>query len=83
MLTARLPRSAAFAGVLASALVAPAAYAQRSDTGDRRHWTLTGTLELLQVEPESWGSGPALAIRHDFGPTWGLELRTALPAFGC
>jgi hypothetical protein len=84
MPTSRLLRSAAFAGLLASAFVPPTANAQRSDSLDLRHppWTLTGSLDMLLVGPESWGSGPALGIRHDFGPTWGVELRTALPAFG-
>jgi hypothetical protein len=84
MPTTRLLRSTAFAGLLASVLVAPTANAQRSDSVDLRHpsWTLTGSLDMLHVGPESWGSGPALGIRRDFGPTWGVELRTALPAFG-
>lgn len=84
MPTTRLLRSAALAGLLASILVAPTANAQRSGPADLRQpsWTLTGSLEMLRVEPESWGSGPALGIRRDFGPTWGVELRTALPAFG-
>lgn len=75
--------AAAFAGLLAGALVAPAAHAQLSDSVSRRQpsWTLTGSLETMHVNPE-WGSGPALAIRRDFGPRWGVELRTALPAFG-
>jgi hypothetical protein len=80
----RLLRSAAFAGLLASVLVAPTADAQRADPVDLRQppWTLTGSLERLRVGPELWGSGPAFGIRRDFGPTWGVELRTALPAFG-
>jgi hypothetical protein len=84
MSTTRLLRSAAFAGLLAGVLVAPTANAQRSDAVELRQppWTLTGSLEMLHVGPESWGSGPALGIRRDFGPTWGVELRTALPAFG-
>jgi hypothetical protein len=84
MPTTRLLRSAAFAGLLAGLLVAPTANAQRSGPVDLRQppWTLTGSLEMLRVGPESWGSGPAFGIRRDFGPTWGVELRTALPAFG-
>jgi hypothetical protein len=75
--------SAAFAGLLASPLAASAATAQLSDSVNRRQpsWTLTGSLETLHVNPE-WGSGPALAIRRDLGSRWGVELRTALPAFG-
>jgi hypothetical protein len=80
----RLLRSAAFAALLASSLVASTAHAQRSNPPDQRQppWTLTGSLELLRVGPESWGAGPAIGIRRDFGPAWGMELRTALPAFG-
>jgi hypothetical protein len=81
--TTRLLGSAAFAGLLASVLVAPSANAQRSGPVDLRQapWTLTASMEWMSVGPDWWGSGPALAIRRDFGPTWGLELRTALPAF--
>jgi hypothetical protein len=84
MPTTRLLHSAALAGLLAGVLVAPTANAQGSGPVDLRQpaWTLTGSLEMLRVGPESWGSGPTLGIRRDFGPTWGVELRTALPAFG-
>jgi hypothetical protein len=84
MPTSCLLRCAAFAGLLASVSIAPTADAQRSDPVDLRRpsWTLTGSLEMLRVGPVSWGSGPAIGIRRDFGPTWGVELRTALPAFG-
>ena len=80
----RLLRSAALVGLIASVLVARNADAQRSDPVLPRQppWTLTGSLEMLHVGPESWGSGPAFGIRRDFGAMWGVELRTALPAFG-
>ena len=84
MPTTRLLRSAAFVGLLASVLVARTANAQRSDPVHLRQpsWTLTGSLEMLHVGPELWGAGPTLGIRRDFGPVLGVELRTALPAFG-
>lgn len=84
MPTSRLLPCAAFAGLLASVSIAPTADAQRSDPVDVRRpsWTLTGSLEMLHVGQASWGSGPAIGVRRDFGPMWGVELRTALPAFG-
>ena len=45
-------------------------------------WTITAALETLRAGDRSWGYGPALAIRHDFGPRWGAELKAAAPAFG-
>jgi len=76
-------RSAAFAILIASALVARAGNAQDSALTVPRQprWTLTGLLEVLHAGADSWGFGPALGIRHDFGPRWGAELRAALPAF--
>ena len=84
MPTTRLLPLAAFAGLLSTVSVAQTANAQRSGPVDlpQPPWTLTGSLEVLRVGPESWGVGPAFGIRRDFGPTWGVELRTALPAFG-
>jgi hypothetical protein len=74
---------AVFAVLLASALVVPAAAAQ--DTGPavlpQPRWTVTGWFEVLRADADSWGLGPALGIRRDFGPSWGVELRAALPAF--
>ena len=45
-------------------------------------WTLTASAEVLRAGDRSWGYGPALAIRRDFGPRWGAEFKAALPAFG-
>jgi hypothetical protein len=76
--------SAASAALLVSALVVPIAQAQDSSaTTQPPHprWTLSGLLEVLHAGADSWGFGPALGIRHDFGPVWGVELRAALPAF--
>jgi hypothetical protein len=66
------------AALLLSVSLAPALAAQV------RHpsWTLTGGVEVLLAGKRSWGTGPLLAIRHDFGPHWGAELKAALPAFG-
>ena len=76
-------RSAAFAILIASALVARAGNAQDSALAvpPQPRWTLTGLLEVLHAGADSWGLGPALGIRRDFGPRWGAELRAALPAF--
>jgi hypothetical protein len=74
---------AVFAALLASALVVPAARAQEplQAVPSQPRWTLTGWLEVLHAGADSWGFGPALGIRRDFGPSWGVELRAALPAF--
>ena len=66
-------RSAAFAILIASALVTRAGNAQDSALAVRPQprWTLTGALEVLHAGADSWGFGPALGIRHDFGPRWG------------
>jgi hypothetical protein len=45
-------------------------------------WTVTAAAEVLRAGDQSSGYGPALAIRHDFGPAWGAELKAAAPAFG-
>jgi hypothetical protein len=76
-------RSAALAALLASALLVPVARAQDSGQGalPRPRWTLTGLFEVLHAGADSWGYGPALGVRRDFGPSWGVELRAALPAF--
>jgi hypothetical protein len=77
-------RSATFAALLATALVVPAADAQDSAAAvlPQPPWTLSALLEVVHAGAESWGFGPALGIRRDFGPNWGVELRAALPAFG-
>jgi hypothetical protein len=51
---------------------------------DVRHpsWTVTAAVEVLRAGDRSSGYGPALAIRHNFGPRWGAELKAAAPAFG-
>ena len=70
---------AAAALILGSLVHSPALGAQGV-----RHptWTLTAALEVLRAGDRSWGYGPALSIRHDFGPRWGAELKAAAPAFG-
>ena len=77
-------RSATFALLIASALVARAGNAQDSAPAvpPQPRWTLSALLEVVHAGAESWGLGPALGLRRDFGETWGVELRAALPAFG-
>jgi hypothetical protein len=78
-------RSAAFAALLASAVVVvPPADAQDSVPAvlPQPRWTLSALLEVVHAGADSWGVGPALGVRRDFGPRWGVELRAALPAFG-
>jgi hypothetical protein len=77
-------RSGAFAALLTSSLLIPAAYAQDSAETARPQprWTLSALLEVVRAGADSWGFGPTLGIRHDFDDRWGLELRAALPAFG-
>ena len=65
--------------VLVSAILAPAV---RGQALRNPRWTLTAAAEWLRAGDRSWGYGPAIAIRHDFGPRWGAELKAALPAFG-
>ena len=65
--------------VLVSAILAPAV---RGQALRNPRWTLTAAAEWLRAGDRSWGYGPAIAIRHDFDPTWGAELKAALPAFG-
>lgn len=70
----------AFAALLlGSAILAPAV---RGQTFRNPSWTLTTAAEVLRAGDRSWGYGPAIAIRHDFDPRWGAELKAALPAFG-
>jgi hypothetical protein len=77
-------RSAAFAAILTSVLAVPAAHAQdaASTIPTAERWTLTTLFEVVHAGAESWGIGPALGIRRDIAPGWGVELRAALPAFG-
>ena len=76
----RTPRLLAGLAVLVTAsAVAPALRAQDER---RPRWTLGGAAEVIRVTRTTWGVGPSLAIRRDFGPRWGVELRAALPAFG-
>ena len=77
-------RSAAFAAILTSVLAVPAAHAQdaASTIPTAQRWTLTTLFEVVHAGAESWGIGPALGIRRDIAPGWGVELRAALPAFG-
>jgi hypothetical protein len=84
MPSSRALRSAAFAAILTSALLVPAAHAQDvvPTVPPAARWTLTGLLEVMHAGADSWGFGPALGIRRDFGPGWGVELRAALPTFG-
>jgi hypothetical protein len=79
----RLLRSAAFAALLMSAVAVPHAHAQDSiqPSLPQPRWTLTTLLEVLRVDTDSWGLGPAVGIRRDFDSRWGVELRAALPAF--
>ena len=80
----RALRSTELAAILTSALVIPAAHAQdvaRVIPAWPR-WTLSGLFEVVHAGADSWGFGPALGIRRDFGPRWGVERRAALPAFG-
>jgi len=65
--------------IMSPALVAPAVQGQ---TIRNPSWTLTAGAEVLRAGDQSWGYGPALAIRHDFDHRWGAELKAALPAFG-
>src|SRR3954470_9906366 len=76
--------SAALAALLLSALPVAVASAQDSAAPQlpQRRWTLSAVLEVVRAGAEAWGRGPALALRHDFEKTWGVELRAALPAFG-
>jgi hypothetical protein len=63
---------AALAGSGASALIAQAAPA--------RPWTITATFTGLRTGGSSGVVyGPELAIRRDFGPRWGVQLRASLP----
>ena len=73
------PMLAALAVLVTTVAVTPALRAQ---TGRRPRWTLGGATEVLRVTRTAWGVGPSLALRRDFGPSWGVELRAALPAFG-
>jgi len=84
MLSNRSLRSAALAALLVSALPVPVASAQDSAASflPQPRWTLSAWLEVVHAGTASWGFGPALGLRRDFGETWGVELRTALPAFG-
>jgi hypothetical protein len=76
-------RSTAFALLIATTLLVPAAHAQDSlsTVPPQPPWTLSGLFEVIRVNPDSWGIGPALGIRRDFGHRLGIELRAALPAF--
>ena len=79
-------RSAAFAAIIAiivGGFVVPTAHAQdAAAVSPAPRWTLNGLLEVVHAGADSWGFGPALGLRHDFGPRWGVELRAALPAWG-
>ncbi len=77
-------RSAALAALLVSAIPVSVASAQDSAAPllPQPRWTLSAWLEVVHAGAESWGLGPALGLRRDFGETWGVELRAALPAFG-
>ena len=77
-------RSVALAALLASAFPVAVASAQDSAVSllPQPRWTLSALLEVVHAGAESWGFGPALGLRRDFGDTWGVELRAALPAFG-
>jgi hypothetical protein len=77
-------RSAALAALLVSAFSVRVASAQDPAAPHlpRPPWTLSALLEVVHAGAESWGFGPALGLRRDFGGNWGVELRAALPAFG-
>lgn len=70
---------ATLAVLVTTAAVAPALPAQADI---RPRWTLSGVTEVIRATRTSWGVGPSLGLRRDFGPRWGVELRAALPAFG-
>jgi hypothetical protein len=70
---------AALAVLVTAFAVAPALRAQDER---RPRWTLGGATEVLRVTRTTWGVGPSVALRRDFGSSWGVELRAALPAFG-
>jgi len=84
MLSNRSLGPAALTALLVSALTVPVASAQDSAAALPPHprWTLSGLLEVVHAGAESWGFGPALGLRRDFGEGLGVELRAALPAFG-
>jgi hypothetical protein len=64
--------AAALAGLQASALAA--------QTAPTRPWTITATFTSLRTGGSSGVVyGPELAIRRDFGPRWGVQLRASLP----
>jgi hypothetical protein len=68
--------------LLTGVLVIPAAHGQDTAVPPLPRWTLSGLLEVVHAGADSWGFGPALSLRHDFGSRWGVELRAALPALG-
>ena len=73
------PLLATLAVLVTTTAMAPALDAQAER---RPRWTLGGATEVLRVTRTAWGVGPSLGLRRDFGPSWGVELRAALPAFG-
>ena len=73
------PLLAALAVLVTTPVVPRALHAQ----DDRRpRWTLSGAAEVIRATRTTWGVGPSVGLRRDFGPRWGVELRAALPAFG-
>ena len=75
-------RPALFAGCMMMVTMAGLTSALGAQGVRRPPWTLTGAVEVLHAGRTHWGFGPALSLRRDFGPRWGVELRAALPAFG-
>lgn len=73
------PMLAALAVLVTTLALTPAL---RARDERRPRWTLGGATEVLRVTRTTWGVGPSVGIRRDFGPRWGVELRAALPAFG-
>ena len=84
LLTGALLATLAGAAATAPALPAqsPAPATVVAAAAHRPAWTLTLAGEILRAGDESYGFGPAISIRRDFGPRWGVELGAALPAFG-
>ena len=63
--------------ILTGSLVPAVAVAQAAPA---RPWTITATFTGLRTGGSSGVVyGPELAIRRDFGPRWGVQLRASLP----
>lgn len=66
--------------LLASMLAVAWASGLAAQTPNHQPWTITAAFTGLRTGGESGVVyGPELAIRRDFGPQWGVELRASLP----